>query len=191
MTPVPEGSQKRTAAELMWREHRKLAAYLTRRFVGPEGSPLWDDLLQAAFLALWKACVRYDPTRGHFAGYAATYIRSELVAESWRQSVWGLNAKSEESRGNAELRPLEYRGIRDDEAGWYSQRHEIEDVELLKLIIKRLPHEKLRVVARRYWLERLHPKTIAHQMAVSVSQVQKLHCLAMEEMRRISRTMDV
>lgn len=187
----PQPESPAANVESLWREHYKLAAYLTRRFVGPDGSPMWDDLLQAAFMALWKACQRYDPDRGNFASYAATYIRNELIAESWRHSVWGFNAKAEESRGNVELRPLEYRGIQDDEAGWYSQRHEIEDVELLRLIIKRLPHEKLRVVARRYWLERLHPKTIAHQMAISVTQIQKLHKLAMEEMRRVSRAMDV
>lgn len=173
-----------------WESNKKLAAYLTRRFTGGI-SPLWDDLLQASFLALWKACLAYREDRGQFPPFAAKYIRCELIAESWRHTPWGFNAKSEESRENVELRPLEYRGIQNDEAGWYCQHHEIEDVELLKLIIKRLPHEKLRVVARRYWVEGVHPKTIAHQMAISVSQVQKLHKLAFEEMRRVTLTMDV
>lgn len=65
--------------EQLFRTNEGLAVTIATRgnWYPPPGSDR-GDLLQQARLALWEACVRWDPARGRFIPHAYTVIRRRL-----------------------------------------------------------------------------------------------------------------
>lgn len=133
-----------------------------------------DDLKQAALLTTWEAALVWDPTRGvPWRAFARERVQFKLISESWRQNFWGYNASDYANRGGP---PLPKRLPVDP--NWLDLCEEkipFEDSrELLAHIIGLLPNERLRMVARRYWVEGLHIDTIAHQLGKHRSRAQQL-----------------
>lgn len=64
-----------------------LADHIAYRFVG-RGEPD-DDLIQVARLGLVKVVDRYDPSKGHFLGYAVPTIIGE-VRRHFRDNTWAM-----------------------------------------------------------------------------------------------------
>lgn len=63
-------------SEALYMENERLVMYVVHReFPGCEGD---EDLLQNARLALWNACLSYDPKRGKFSTYAYYAILNEI-----------------------------------------------------------------------------------------------------------------
>lgn len=65
-------------AEERYTKNERLAYYFLRKHFP------WlrtdEDARQTALLGLWKACLKYDPSKGvPFAGYARQVIRRELI----------------------------------------------------------------------------------------------------------------
>lgn len=69
----------------MYMENEKLAYYVIRReFPSYENN---EDLIQEAKLALWKACLHFNPERGHqFSTYAYHVIKNTLRSVLRRES---------------------------------------------------------------------------------------------------------
>lgn len=65
-------------AKERYARNERLAYYvLSKRFPWLKSD---EDAKQTAFLGLWKACLKYDASRGvPFAGYAKRVIRRELI----------------------------------------------------------------------------------------------------------------
>src|SRR5579875_2718677 len=56
------GQNDAAAFEVVFDRHVDAAYGLARRICGPGG--LADDVVQEAFLSIWRTAARYDPTRG-------------------------------------------------------------------------------------------------------------------------------
>lgn len=65
--------------------HAGIAERIGRKYAARHPAH-WDDLMQAARLGLWKACLNYDPARAagdRFEGYAAQRVQW-AVLDGWR-----------------------------------------------------------------------------------------------------------
>jgi RNA polymerase sigma factor (sigma-70 family) len=66
--------------EQLLRANLPLAAHFvhTRHFWPPPGTD-WEDLIQAARIALWEAAQKWDPSRGQFADFACGAMKRYLI----------------------------------------------------------------------------------------------------------------
>lgn len=83
--------RRRQARDAVVCDHLPLARQLARRFVN-RGEP-WEDLYQAAAMALINAAERFDPSHGvSFAGFAVPTILGEL-RHHFRDRTWSMHVE--------------------------------------------------------------------------------------------------
>ena len=72
-----------TPEELYFKNESLVYYVLNKKF---PMNRLDDDFQQIARLGLWKACLRYDETKGKFSTYAVTAIENEIKRELSKMS---------------------------------------------------------------------------------------------------------
>jgi RNA polymerase sporulation-specific sigma factor len=66
----------------LFEKNKKLAFYALKKFDQKEGMLERDDLEQIALIGLWKACLKFDESKGNkFATYAVPTIQGEVMKE--------------------------------------------------------------------------------------------------------------
>lgn len=77
----PIGEDQISKATIKFRENIKLANYVAAKFSVPYDAALdKEDLFQEAYLGLWKACLRFDESKGYeFSTYAVPIIKGTIL----------------------------------------------------------------------------------------------------------------
>src|SRR5690348_9661249 len=158
------------AFELVYDRHSGAAYSLAYRMVGTRGSA--EDVVQEAFLALWRANARYDRTRGSVRTWilgivhnrAIDALRRGMVHERRRASDEGLEERVESGeRTDVEVARL-------DEA------------REVRSVMDTLPPEQLRVVEMAYFGGFTHSE-IAEMLDTPIGTVKGRMRLGLAKMR--------
>jgi RNA polymerase sigma-70 factor, ECF subfamily len=83
MQLVGEGDAR--AFEVIFDRHAPVAWALAYRVCGRR--PLAEDVVQEAFLSLWRCGARYDPTRGNVRAWLLSVVRHQAIDAIRRASV--------------------------------------------------------------------------------------------------------
>jgi len=158
------------AFALVYDRHSGAAYSLAYRMVGTRGSA--EDVVQEAFLALWRANARYDRTRGSVRTWilgivhnrAIDALRRGLVHERRRASDEGLEERVESGeRTDVEV----------------ARRDEAREV---RTVMETLPPDQLRVVEMAYFGGFTHTE-IAEMLDTPVGTVKGRMRLGLAKMR--------
>lgn len=74
--------ERRASAEKLFNDNIKMTSHFAKKFYSNMkfGVYEYDDLIQTANLSLWKACITFDPNKGHkFFTYASRCIMNDLI----------------------------------------------------------------------------------------------------------------
>lgn len=80
-------TEKRQELEKLFKANMPFAVFVLKRYFSTLS--LTDDLIQIAYLGLWKACLSWDQERAKFTTYAAICIQKEVLMELRRRKKWG------------------------------------------------------------------------------------------------------
>ena len=158
------------AFALVYDRHSGAAYSLAYRMVGTRGSA--EDVVQEAFLALWRANARYDRTRGSVRTWilgivhnrAIDALRRGLVHERRRASDEGLEERVESGeRTDVEV----------------ARRDEAREV---RTVMETLPPDQLRVVEMAYFGGFTHTE-IAEMLDTPIGTVKGRMRLGLAKMR--------
>lgn len=76
---------ERSDMDLMIAGNERLIYFAAGKYL--PGTDLDEDLVQAGRIGLWKACMRYDPSRGRFSPLAVMCAKNEMLMEMRRRSA--------------------------------------------------------------------------------------------------------
>lgn len=127
------------AFEVIYDRHCTVALALAWRICGDQASA--EDVTQEAFLALWRARERYDPSRGEVRSWLLQIVRNSALDRLRRTAVHERRRAS--SEGIEEL--LEARERTDDEVLERAQAGEVRDA------LENLPAEQRQVIELAYF----------------------------------------
>jgi len=110
------GAGETRAFEAIFDRHAPVACALAYRICGRR--PLAEDVVQEAFLSLWRCGARYDPTRGSVRAWLLSVVRHAAIdalrRAYVRDSRSAPNEQLDERTGTAELTEAEI--LRRDDA---------------------------------------------------------------------------
>jgi RNA polymerase sigma-70 factor (ECF subfamily) len=158
------------AFEAIYDRHGAAAFSLAYRIAG--NRPAAEDIVQEAFLSVWRSSVRYQPERGNLRSWLLSVVHNRAI--DWlRRSV-----SQTRHQGDAE-------GIEEREAA-----PELTDVEALRRdeartirsAMERLPADQLRVVELAYFGGFTHSQ-IADMLGMPLGTVKGRMRLALDKMR--------
>jgi RNA polymerase sigma-70 factor (ECF subfamily) len=159
------------AFELLYDRHGGAAFSLAYRMVGTRA--IAEDIVQEAFLSIWRSKVRYERERGSVRTWVLGIVhhrtidalRRNLVHERRRASAEGI----EERLGSGELTDVE--AVRREEA------------REVRAALQALPGEQSRVIELAYYGGFTHTQ-IAEMLEMPVGTVKGRMRLGLEKMRR-------
>jgi len=159
------------AFELLYDRHGGAAFSLTYRMVGTRA--IAEDIVQEAFLSIWRSKVRYDPARGSVRTWVLGIVhhrtidvlRRSLIHERRRASAEGI----EERQEAPELTDAE--AVRRQEA------------RAVRAALSALPGEQSRVIELAYYGGFTHTQ-IAEMLEMPVGTVKGRMRLGLEKMRK-------
>jgi RNA polymerase sigma-70 factor (ECF subfamily) len=137
MALVREGNAQ--AFELVYDRHSSAAFSLAYRMCGRRATA--EDVLQEAFLALWRSGARYDRTRGSVRNWILRIVHNRAVDALRRGVVRERDLHQEE--GILERQPGAERT--DEQALEREQAREVQDV------LRELPREQSHVIELAYF----------------------------------------
>jgi RNA polymerase sigma-70 factor (ECF subfamily) len=168
MGRVADGEQQ--ALEIVYERHASVAFSLAYRMVGARSSA--EDVVQEAFLSVWRAAGRYDRTRGSVRTWvlgivhnrAIDMLRRNVANERRRASDEGLAERvASEERTDAEV-----------------QRRE--DARSVRGVLDALPPEQIRVIELAYYGGFSHSE-IAELLEMPIGTVKGRMRLGLEKLR--------
>jgi RNA polymerase sigma factor (sigma-70 family) len=178
------------ARHMAFRKWRKLPSLISSH----------DDLLQAAYVGLWEACLSWKEGGKSFPNWALLYINGRLNKEV--SKLMGWNKEVGETQSNNGFYPKTRSRIvvnwdgknnNKEQKTWgevdmpfNSPNTSLDEKEFLDFIIHQLSTQKRKIVARRYYLEGLPMVSIAHQLAVSVQTISRMLQETFAEMETIA-----
>src|SRR5436190_10355105 len=168
MTLVQRGDAR--AFEAIYDRHGSAAFSLAYRIAG--NRPAAEDIVQDAFLAIWRSSVRYQPERGNLRSWllsvvhnrAIDWLRRALVQTRHQVEAEGV----EERKAAPEFTDLE--ALRRDEA------------RTIRSAMEELPPDQLRVVELAYFGGFTHTQ-IAEMLGMPLGTVKGRMRLALDKMR--------
>ena len=103
-------TRKPATPEELFEANKGLPYHIAKRYKVPEED--YQDMIQEGMLALWRACLGYDPSKGKFSTYAGAAIGhayEEFTHRAWNNSglsAWGdtLKAAYKASIGEGEMK---------------------------------------------------------------------------------------
>jgi RNA polymerase sigma-70 factor, ECF subfamily len=166
------------AFEIVYDRHCTVALALAHRICGERAAA--EDVTQEAFLALWRARERYDPSRGEVRSWLLQIVRNSALDRLRRTAVHERRRAS--SDGIEEL--LEARERTDDEVLERAQAGEVRDA------LEKLPGEQRQVIELSYFDGLTHTE-IATRLGQPVGTIKSRMRLGLLKLRaQLSGTQD-
>ena len=168
MTLVQRGDAR--AFEAIYDRHGSAAFSLAYRIAGNRSAA--EDIVQEAFLSVWRSSVRYKPERGNLRSWLLSVVHNRAI-DSIRRSV--VNTRNtvdaegiEERKAAPELTDVE--AFRREEA------------QTVRSAMEQLPSDQLRVVELAYFGGFTHSQ-IAEMLSMPLGTVKGRMRLALDKMR--------
>ncbi len=161
------------AFERFYDRHSGAAFSLAHRIVGGRGAA--EDVIQEAFLSIWRSKARYDPARGSARSWTLGIVRNRAIDALRRGSSPARNLDHDDE-AVLEGRPADE--LTDDEA----VRHEM--AQHVRGAIEALPLEQSQVIALAYF-GGFSQAEIAEMLSAPLGTVKGRMRLGLEKMRAI------
>ena len=158
------------AFEVVYERHATAAFSLAYRMTGRRGQA--EDVVQEAFLSLWRSGARYDRARGSVRTWVLGIVHNRAIDALRRSTVHDRRRASDEG---IEER-FEARERTDVEAAWRSEAAEVRSA------LASLPREQSRVIELAYFGGFTHSE-IAEMLQTPVGTVKGRMRLGLEKMR--------
>ncbi len=162
--------ERMDAFRLVYDRHAGMGYSLAYRMVGNPTAA--EDIVQEAFLSIWRSRVRYAPERGSVRGWILGIVRNRAIDAVRRSAVHDrtrASAEGAEERRAGELTDVEV-----------ARR---EEARTLRGILDALPDEQGRVIQLAYFAGFSHSE-IAELLATPIGTVKGRMRLGLEKMRR-------
>ena len=158
------------AFEAIYDRHGSAAFSLAYRIAGNRAAA--EDIVQEAFLSVWRSSVRFQPERGNLRSWLLSVVHNRAI-DSLRRSVvhtrQQVDAEGiEERKASDELTDVE--ALRRDEA------------RTVRSVMEKLPADQLRVVELAYFGGFTHSQ-IADMLDMPLGTVKGRMRLALDKMR--------
>jgi RNA polymerase sigma-70 factor (ECF subfamily) len=168
MTLVQRGDAR--AFEALYDRHGSVAFSLAYRIAGNRAQA--EDIVQEAFLSVWRSSVRYQPERGNLRSWLLSVVHNRAIdalRRSMAQARHQVDAEGiEERKAAPELTDVE--ALRRDEA------------QAVRAAMERLPADQLRVLELAYFGGFTHLQ-IAEMLGEPLGTVKGRMRLALDKMR--------
>jgi RNA polymerase sigma-70 factor (ECF subfamily) len=158
------------AFEAVYDRHGQAAFSLAYRIVGDRTAA--EDIVQEAFLSVWRSSIRYRPDRGSLRSWLLSVVHNRAI-DSLRRSL-----VHQRRRADAE-------GIEEREAApelTDAEAFRREDAQQVRTALERLPADQLRVVELAYFGGFTHSE-IASMLRMPLGTVKGRMRLALDKMR--------
>ena len=158
------------AFEVLYDRHSGVAFSLAYRMCGSRAAA--EDVVQEAFLAMWRSGARYDRTRGSVRTWALGIVHNRAIDSLRRSTVHDRRRASDEGieeRFEAPER-TEVEAARRDEA------------QSVRAVIEELPEEQGRVIQLAYYGGFTHSE-IAEMLETPIGTIKGRMRLGLEKMR--------
>ena len=159
------------AFELLYERHSRAVYSLAARMLGP--GPAADDVVQEAFLSVWRSLERYDPAR---AG-----VRTWLMRIVHSRTIDALRAQSVRLRHRAEHEGFE-EDLESEHAHTEAQVFRREDARGVHAALEQLPGEQRQAIELAYF-GGFTQTEIAEIVEVPLGTVKGRMRLGMEKLR--------
>jgi RNA polymerase sigma-70 factor (ECF subfamily) len=158
------------AFEAIYDRHGSAAFSLAYRIAGNRNAA--EDIVQEAFLSVWRSSVRYSPERGNLRSWLLSVVHNRAIDSLRRSVVHTRNTVDgegiEERKAAPELTDVE--AFRREEA------------QTVRTAMERLPSDQLRVVELAYFGGFTHSQ-IADMLSMPLGTVKGRMRLALDKMR--------
>jgi RNA polymerase sigma-70 factor (ECF subfamily) len=161
-----------TAFSVIYDRHSTAAYSLAYRMCGRKGTA--EDVVQEAFLSLWRAGARYDPKRGSVRTWVLGIVHNRAIDALRRSTVHDSRRASDEGLEER----FEARERTDVEAARRG------DAELVRNALNVLPPDQLRVIELAYFGGFTHTE-IAEMLHTPLGTVKGRMRLGLEKLRTV------
>jgi RNA polymerase sigma-70 factor, ECF subfamily len=161
------------AFERFYDRHSGAAFSLAHRIVGERGAA--EDVIQEAFLSIWRSRARYDPARGSVRSWTLGIVRNRAI-DALRRGASPTRHLDLDDEAVLEGRPAEE--LTDDEA----VRRELS--QKVRGAIEMLPREQLQVIALAYF-GGFSQSEIAEMLSAPLGTIKGRMRLGLEKLRAI------
>jgi RNA polymerase sigma-70 factor, ECF subfamily len=158
------------AFEAVYDRHGSAAFSLAYRIVGNRTAA--EDIVQEAFLSVWRSAVRYEPERGS--------LRSWLLSVVHNRAIDWLRRSLQQDRRRADAEGIEERSAAPELTDAEAFRRD--EAQALRAVMEQLPVDQLRVVELAYFGGFTHSQ-IAEMLDMPLGTVKGRMRLALDKMR--------
>jgi len=158
------------AFEAVYDRHGGAAFSLAYRISGNRAAA--EDIVQEAFLSVWRSAVRYQPERGN--------LRSWLLSVVHNRAIDWLRRAVSQDRGRVDAEGIEERKAAPELTD--SEAFRREEAQTVRAAMERLPADQLRVVELGYFGGFTHSQ-IAEMLSMPLGTVKGRMRLALDKMR--------
>ena len=158
------------AFEAIYDRHGAAAFSLAYRIAGNRNAA--EDIVQEAFLSVWRAGVRYKPERGN--------LRSWLLSVVHNRAIDALRRSAVHNRRQVDAEGIEERKAAPELTDVEAVRRE--EAQTVRNAMERLPQDQLRVVELAYFGGFTHSQ-IAEMLGEPLGTVKGRMRLALDKMR--------
>ncbi len=164
---IADGDEAALAA--LYSRYRPLAFALAVRVVGDAGRA--EDVLQDAFLSVWRKAATYTPSRGSAKTWLSSIVRNRAIDV--------VRASRERAVQDDEELLL---GLRDPEPPVFDQVASALDGEMTRTVLRKLPTEQREAISLAYFAGLTHSE-IASQTGIPLGTVKSRVRLGIQRMR--------
>lgn len=158
------------ALEVIFDRHSGPAFSLAFRMCGRQA--MAEDIVQEAFLSLWRSGARYNPTRGSVRSWVLTAVRNRAIDAFRRESVTASRDVADDEAA-ARLPALD---------GTDSEVERREDARRIRVALEELPAEQRQVIELAYFGGFTHTE-IARMLDLPAGTVKGRMRLGLSKMR--------
>jgi RNA polymerase sigma-70 factor (ECF subfamily) len=158
------------AFEAIYDRHGSAAFSLAYRIAGNRAQA--EDIVQEAFLSVWRSSVRYRPERGSLRSWLLSVVHNRAI-DSIRRSV-------AHSRNEVDSAGVEERNAAPELTDVEAFRRE--EAQTVRAAMERLPTDQLRVIELAYFGGFTHSQ-IAEMLGMPLGTVKGRMRLALDKMR--------
>jgi RNA polymerase sigma-70 factor (ECF subfamily) len=158
------------AFEAVYDRHGPAAFSLAYRIVGDRKAA--EDIVQEAFLSVWRSSARYRPERGN--------LRSWLLSVVHNRAIDGLRRELVHQRRRADAEGIEERKAAPELTDAEAFRRE--EAQTVRAAMEQLPADQLRVVELAYFGGFTHTQ-IADMLGMPLGTVKGRMRLALDKLR--------
>jgi RNA polymerase sigma-70 factor (ECF subfamily) len=158
------------AFEALYDRHGSAAFSLAYRIAGNRSAA--EDIVQEAFLSIWRSAVRYEPERGN--------LRSWMLSVVHNRAIDWLRRSLQHDRRRADAEGIEERSAARELTDAEAFRRD--EAQTVRTVMERLPADQLRVVELAYFGGFTHSQ-IAEMLDMPLGTVKGRMRLALDKLR--------